>query len=43
MRKTFLILFAICLSVWLMTGEVSAQSYNRVSEKTIRLVKGLVS
>lgn len=40
MRKTFLILVAICLSVWLMTGEVSAQSYNRVNEKTIRVVKG---
>jgi len=40
MRKTVLILFAICLASWLMTGEVSAQSYNRVSEKTIRVVKG---
>ena len=40
MRKTFLILFAISLASWLMTGEVSAQSYNRVSEKTIRVVKG---
>lgn len=40
MRKTFLSLVAICLSAWLMTGEVTAQSYNRVSEKTVRLVRG---
>jgi hypothetical protein len=40
MRKTLLILFAICLSAWLMNDEVSAQSYNRVSEKTVRLVRG---
>ena len=40
MRKTFLILGTICLSAWLMTDEVSAQSYNRVSEKTIRVVRG---
>jgi hypothetical protein len=40
MRKRFLILFAICLSAWLMTGEVSAQSNNRVTEKNIRLVRG---
>lgn len=40
MRKTFLILFAICLSALVMTDEVSAQSYNRVSEKTIKLVRG---
>ena len=40
MRKTFLILFAICLSTWLMTDAVSAQSYNRVSEKNIKLVRG---
>ena len=41
MRKTFLILFMICLSAWLMTAEVSAQSsYNRVSEKNIKVVKG---
>ena len=40
MRKTFLIVLAICLSAWLMTDEVLAQSYNRVSEKNIRLVKG---
>lgn len=40
MRKTFLSLFAICLSAWLMTDEVSAQSYNRVSEKTVKLVRG---
>ena len=40
MKETFLILFAICLSASLMTGEVSAQTYNRVSEKSIRVVKG---
>lgn len=40
MKKTFLILFAILLSAWLMTDSVSAQSYNRVSEKNIKLVKG---
>ena len=40
MRKTSLILFALCLSAWLMTDEVSAQSYNRVSEKTVRVVRG---
>ena len=40
MIKTLLILFAICLSAWLMTDEVSAQSYNRVSEKTIKVVRG---
>ena len=40
MRKTLLILFAICLSAWLMTVEVSAQSYNRVNEKNIKVVKG---
>ena len=40
MRKTVLILFAICLSAWLMSNEVSAQSYNRVSEKNVKLVKG---
>lgn len=39
MRKTFLILFALC-SLWLMAGTVSAQSYNRVSEKNVRVVKG---
>jgi len=40
MRKTLLSLFAICLSAWLMTGEVLAQSYNRVTEKTVKLVRG---
>ncbi|HEX7332031.1 MAG TPA: hypothetical protein VF290_11070 [Pyrinomonadaceae bacterium] len=40
MRKTVLILFAICLSTWLTTSEVSAQSYNRVSEKTVKVVRG---
>ena len=39
-RNTFLILFAIGLSVWLITGEVSAQTYNRVSEKSVRVVRG---
>ena len=40
MRKTFLILFAVCLSTWVMSYEVSAQSYNRVSEKNIKVVRG---
>lgn len=40
MRKTFVVLIAICLSVWLMTGDVSAQSYNRVSEKNVKVVRG---
>ena len=40
MRRTFLILFAICLAACLATGGVSAQSYNRVSEKNIRVVRG---
>ena len=40
MTKTFLILFTIGLSAWLMAEEVSAQSYNRVSEKNVRVVKG---
>ena len=39
MRKIPLI-FAICLSTWLITNEVSAQSYNRVSEKTVKVVRG---
>ena len=40
MRKTVLFLFAVCLSAWPMSHEVLAQSYNRVSEKIIRVVKG---
>ena len=40
MRKTFLSLFTICLSACLMTGGISAQSYNRVSEKNIKVVRG---
>ena len=40
MRKTVLLLFAVCLSAWLSSHEVSAQSYNRVGEKNIKLVKG---
>src|ERR1044072_6403880 len=40
MRSPLLILFAIGLSVCLITGAVSAQSYNRVSEKNVRVVKG---
>ena len=41
MRKPFLILFAIiCLSASLMTSEVLAQTYNRVSEKNVKLVRG---
>lgn len=40
MRKTFVILFALALSAWLMTAEVSSQTYNRVSEKSVRVVRG---
>ena len=40
MRKTIFVLFAVCVSAWLMTGEVTAQTYNRVSEKTVRVVRG---
>ena len=40
MRKTFLTLLAICVSAWLIIDEVSAQSYNRVSEKNIRVARG---
>lgn len=40
MKKTFLILCAVCLLAWPVIGEVSAQSYNRVSEKSVRPVKG---
>ena len=40
MRKTVLLLFAVWLSAWSMSHEVSAQNYNRVSEKNIRVVKG---
>ena len=40
MRKTVLLLIAVWLSVWPMSHEVSAQTYNRVSEKNIRVVKG---
>jgi len=39
MKKNFLILFAVCLSV-LLINSVSAQHYNRISEKRITLVKG---
>jgi hypothetical protein len=40
MRKTLVILSVICFSVCLTTDEVSAQSYNRVREKNVKLVKG---
>ena len=40
MRKTLLIIFAVCFSVWMMTGAVSAQTYNRVSEKNVKVVRG---
>jgi hypothetical protein len=40
MRKTLSILFAICLSGSLLTDVVSAQTYNRVSEKSVRVVRG---
>lgn len=38
--RTVLVLFAICLSALLMSDEISAQTYNRVSEKNIKVVKG---
>ena len=40
MIKIVVLLFAVCLSAWVMSYEVSAQTYNRVSEKNIRVVKG---
>ena len=40
MRKTLLIVFAILMTAWLLTANVSAQTYNRVSEKNIKVVKG---
>jgi hypothetical protein len=40
MRKTILFIFVVCLSAGVMSREVSAQTYNRVSEKNIRVVKG---
>lgn len=40
MKKTFSILCAICLSACLVADEVSAQSYNRVAEKSIKLARG---
>lgn len=40
MKKRFSILFVLCLSAWLMTAEVSAQTYNRVAEKNLKVVKG---
>jgi hypothetical protein len=40
MKKRFITLFAICISVWLMTDAVSAQTYNRVSEKNVKVVRG---
>jgi hypothetical protein len=40
MRKTFLVLFAVCLSAYLMTGDVVAQTYNRVREKNVKLLRG---
>src|ERR687892_10921 len=40
MKKRLLVLVAVCLSTWLMADEVSAQSYNRTSEKNVKLVKG---
>jgi endonuclease YncB( thermonuclease family) len=40
MKKRFLILFVVCLSAWLLTDQVSAQSYKRISEKNVKVVKG---
>jgi len=41
MKKILLVLCTICLPAWLMSDEVLAQqSYNRVSEKTVKVVRG---
>lgn len=40
MRKALSLVVALCLMVCLTIGNVSAQTYNRVKEKTVRLVKG---
>ena len=40
MKKSFLILFAICALTIFLTNAVSAQSYNRIAEKKITLTKG---
>ena len=40
MKKNFLIFFAVCLWALLMTDTVSAQTYNRISEKRITPVRG---
>jgi hypothetical protein len=40
MRKILFILFAICLSASLLAGESWAQSYERVTEKNVKVVKG---
>ena len=40
MKKNVLILFTICVLTFLMSNAVSAQSYNRITEKKITLVKG---
>jgi hypothetical protein len=40
MKNKLLVLFSVGLLALLMADVVSAQSYNRVSEKTVRPVKG---
>ncbi|MCA1577455.1 MAG: hypothetical protein LC794_08860 [Acidobacteria bacterium] len=40
MRTTRFMLFAVCLLACLRTDGVLAQSYNRVSEKNIKVVRG---
>ena len=40
MKKTLVIFCVICLATWLLTCGVSAQTYNRVSEKNVKLVRG---
>lgn len=40
MKKNVLILFAVCVLTLLINNAVSAQSYNRIAEKKITLVKG---
>ena len=40
MKKLFVVLFLAGLSAWPMASRVSAQPYNRVSEKTVKPVPG---
>jgi hypothetical protein len=40
MKKRLLILFIVCLASCAIAGEVSAQTYERVTEKNVKVVKG---